>query len=257
MTSPTSKNGWLSLPEIQQLKQKNCWVETTKQEAWDAGQTITPCTWVSRLKRNPAGDIVELKSWICLQGDLMNQDEDNCAPVVAFSTVGFFLVASMILGWVTLSADWAMPPHKQLWRNQSVWPFQEASNASVGQTDACHPNWCPTTQLALGTDPNGKPFDGKQFSCSSTVGVLPCLSNDVGKKKSEPILRVHFTLAQRKQTARAARGQCEHPPLLCARCRFALRKVQVRSARGTRSHRVALRKVQGRSAQGAGSPWAR
>ena len=37
----------------------------------------------------------------------MNQDEDNCAPAVAFSTVRFFLVTSLPLGWTTVSADWA------------------------------------------------------------------------------------------------------------------------------------------------------
>ena len=98
----------------------------------------------------------------------------------------------------------------------------------------------------------------------------------VGKKKSEPILQVHFTLAQREQTACAARGQCEHPPSLCAitlprsargagslcaRCRFALRKVQVHSTQGTRSPwarcRVALREVQGRPGRGEGLRCAR
>ena len=107
--------------------------------------------------------------------------------------------------------------------------------------------------------------------------VLVALAVDiVGKKKSEPILRVCFTLAQREQTGRAARGQCEHPPSLCAitlprsargagslcaRCRFALRKVQVHSTQGTRSLwarcRVALREVQGRPGRGEGLRCAR
>ena len=76
----------------------------------------------------------------------------------------------------------------------------------------------------------------------------------VGKKKSEPFLRVHFTLTQREQTARAARGQCEHPPLLCA-------STPPCSARGAGSLwarlRVALRKGQGRSARGSASKNAR
>ena len=93
--------------EIKQLEDKGCWVETTKDEAMTSGQKIIPCTWVLRLKRNPAGDVIKLKARICLRGDLMNQDEDNFAPVVAFSTVRFFLVASMIMGWTTLSADWS------------------------------------------------------------------------------------------------------------------------------------------------------
>ena len=35
----------------------------------------------------------------------MDQDEDNFSPVCAFSTVRFFLVSAMTLGWITHSAD--------------------------------------------------------------------------------------------------------------------------------------------------------
>ena len=49
---------------------------------------------------------------------------------------------------------------------------------TAADMETCHPNWCPTAQLALGSDPDGKPFDGKQFSCSSIVGMLLFLSND-------------------------------------------------------------------------------
>ena len=73
--------------EIQQLQVKNCWAETTEDEALAAGKRIVPCTQVLRAKRNPAGEIVEMKAWMCLRGDLMSQDKDNHAPAVAFSTV--------------------------------------------------------------------------------------------------------------------------------------------------------------------------
>ena len=93
---------------------------------------------------------------------------------------------------------------------------------------------------------------------------------DVGKKKSEPFLRVNFTLAQREQTACAARGQCEHPPslcastppcsaqgagLLCARCRVALGEAQGRSAQGSGSlcARVSLQKREGQPPKTRGS----
>ena len=38
---------------------------------------------------------------------MMNVDDDTFAPVVAWSTVRFFLVLAMTLGWSTASIDWA------------------------------------------------------------------------------------------------------------------------------------------------------
>ena len=93
--------------EIRQLEEKQCWVECLKSEAEEKGEKIIPCTWVLRIKRNPTGDIIKLKARICLRGDLMDQNEDNFAPVCAWSSVRFYLVASMILGWTTVSVDWA------------------------------------------------------------------------------------------------------------------------------------------------------
>ena len=37
----------------------------------------------------------------------MDQSEENFSPVCAFSTVRFFLVSAMMLGWMTHSADFA------------------------------------------------------------------------------------------------------------------------------------------------------
>ena len=93
--------------EIRQLEEKQCLVECLKSEAKEKGEKIIPCTWVLRIKRNPTGDIIKLKARICLRGDLMDQNEDNFAPVCAWSSVRFYLVASMILGWTTVSVDWA------------------------------------------------------------------------------------------------------------------------------------------------------
>ena len=93
--------------EIRQLDEKQCWVECLKSEAEENGEKIIPCTWVLRIKRNPTGDAIKLKARICSRGDLMDQNEDNFAPVCAWSSVKFFLVASIILGWTTASVDWA------------------------------------------------------------------------------------------------------------------------------------------------------
>ena len=48
---------------------------------------------------------------------------------------------------------------------------------SATDMENCKPNWCPAKSLALGSDPDGEPFD-EPFSHSSVVGMLLCLSND-------------------------------------------------------------------------------
>jgi len=49
--------------------------------------------------------------------------------------------------------------------------------ASADMTN-CHPNWTPTKKDPLATDPDGKPFDERQFSYKSIVGMLLYLSNN-------------------------------------------------------------------------------
>ena len=93
--------------EIKQLEEKGCWVECQKSEAEAKGIKIIPCTWVFRIKRSPAGDIVKLKARICVRGDLMVVDAESYAPVVSWSTIRFFLCLSMQMNWVTVSVDWA------------------------------------------------------------------------------------------------------------------------------------------------------
>ena len=105
---PTLMN-WLAsaLKEINQLEAKLCWEECLKTEAQEKGEPIIPNTWVFRFKRTPAGDITKHKARICLRGDLMDDDEESYAPVVSWSTVRFFLILSIMMGWVTVSVDWA------------------------------------------------------------------------------------------------------------------------------------------------------
>ena len=86
---------------------EECWVECLKSEAEAKGKQIIPCQWVVRVKRSPSGEIIKYKGRIVQRGDLMDEDEDNFAPVCAWSSVRFFLVVSIIHGWVTVSVDWA------------------------------------------------------------------------------------------------------------------------------------------------------
>ena len=92
------------MKEIKQLEEKGCWIEITKDMAVGP---IIPCTWVFCIKRNPAGEVIKYKGRICLRGDLMEEDYESYAPVVSFSTVRLFLVLSMMMGWSTVSVDWA------------------------------------------------------------------------------------------------------------------------------------------------------
>ena len=36
----------------------------------------------------------------------------------------------------------------------------------------CNPNWTPAIQVALGSDPDGEPYDQKQFNYVSVAGML-------------------------------------------------------------------------------------
>ena len=42
----------------------------------------------------------------------------------------------------------------------------------------CNPNWTPSTLTALGSDPDGEPYDHSQFNYASIVGMLLYLSNN-------------------------------------------------------------------------------
>jgi len=93
--------------KIKQLEEKGCWVDCQKSEAHTKGQQIIPCTWVFRIKRSPDGKIIKQKGRICVRGDLMTVDAESYAPVVAWSTIRFFLCLAMKLNWKTVSVDWA------------------------------------------------------------------------------------------------------------------------------------------------------
>ena len=73
--------------EMNTLEGEGCWVECLKLEAKKAGQKIIPCQWVLRVKRSPSGEILKFEGRIVLQGDLMDQQEENFSSICAFSAV--------------------------------------------------------------------------------------------------------------------------------------------------------------------------
>ena len=318
---------WLdaSLKEIRQLEDKNCWEECLKSDA--NGEPVVPCTWVFRVKRNPAGDIIKCKGRICLRGDLMDDDEESFAPVCAWSSVRLFLVIAMILGWTTVSVDWAnafiqallkqpmymatprgfknkfgqagcVRLHRSLYGSKYAprnWymhlrqallnelnmkespidpcllyrdnlimvlyvddaglaapdrsiidafvqelkdlnfdlDIEDDFNSYLGigieefpdgsrcmtqaglikkivkttEMEDSNPNWTPTTQVALGSDPEGKPFDQHPFNYASVVGMLLYLSNNTRPDITFAVSQVaRFTASPKQSHATAIKS---------------------------------------------------
>jgi hypothetical protein len=73
----------------------------------EAVTKVLPSQWVFRRKRTPDGNIKSYKARSVCRGDLEQGDFDTFAPVVAWSTVRFFLILSLILDWYTCSIDFS------------------------------------------------------------------------------------------------------------------------------------------------------
>ena len=309
--------------EITQLEDKGCWEECLKSEATSP---IIPCTWVFRVKRNPAGEIVKFKGRICLRGDLMDDDQESFAPVCQWSTVRYLLVVALIRNYVTVCIDWnnafiqavlATPIYmtvprgfkskygsngclrlfKSLYGSKFAprnWyqhlrkallslGFKESKidpcllykpglilclyvdDGFVAATDRsvidqfmqdlrnlkfdldiesdfnaylgigieslpdgsrhmtqsglikkileasnmtnCNPNWTPCNQVALGSDPDGEPFDNSTFSYASIVGMLLYLSNNTRPDITFAVSQVaRFTHAPKHSHAQAVKS---------------------------------------------------
>jgi hypothetical protein len=104
MRSP-EKHQWMQAAngEVTGLEDKQTWTEVPMSEALTK---ILPGTWVFRKKRSPSGEIRKFKARYCVRGDLEEDDEeDNYAPVVAWTTVRLFLVLCFIMNWTTASID--------------------------------------------------------------------------------------------------------------------------------------------------------
>jgi hypothetical protein len=88
--------------EIKCFEEIGSWTEVDVSEA---KSKIIPGTWVFRVKRTPDGAFKKRKARFCCRGDLQEVDFETFAPVVSWTSVRFFLVLSVILGWVTCSID--------------------------------------------------------------------------------------------------------------------------------------------------------
>jgi hypothetical protein len=93
-----------AVKEVLALVEKGTWEEV---DISTATSKILPGTWVFRRKRNPDGEIVKFKGRYCVRGDMQEGDFDTYAPVVAWSTVRFFLVFSITFDWYTCSIDFS------------------------------------------------------------------------------------------------------------------------------------------------------
>ena len=68
----------------------------------------------------------------------------------------------------------------------------------------CNPNWTPTSQVALGSDPDGELFDHHPFHYASVVGMLLYLSNNTRPDLTFAVSQVaRFTAAPKKSHASA------------------------------------------------------
>ena len=70
----------------------------------------------------------------------------------------------------------------------------------------CNPNWTPCTQLALGSDPDGEPYDQSQFNYASVVGMLLYLSNNTRPDITFAVSQVaRYTARPKKSHAQAVK----------------------------------------------------
>ena len=71
----------------------------------------------------------------------------------------------------------------------------------------CNPNWTPTTKTALGSDPEGEPFDQHPFNYASVVGMLLYLSNNTRPDITFAVSQVaRFTAAPKQSHATAIKS---------------------------------------------------
>jgi hypothetical protein len=113
------RNLWIAAAkkEIKSLEDHGTWTEVDSSEATSR---ILPSQWVFRRKRTPDGNVKSHKGRTVARGDLEQGVFQTFAPVVAWSTVRFFLVLSLILDWYTCSIDFSSA-FVQATLEKSVW----------------------------------------------------------------------------------------------------------------------------------------
>jgi hypothetical protein len=90
--------------EISALESLGSWEEV---DVSNAKSRIIPGTWVFKVKRTPDGDIKKRKARFCCRGDMQEDDFETFAPVVSWTSVRFFLVLNMVIGWTNCSIDFS------------------------------------------------------------------------------------------------------------------------------------------------------
>jgi hypothetical protein len=102
----TDRDLWIAAAkkEIKLLEDHGTW---TKVDASKATSQILPSQWVFCRKRTPDGNVNSHKGRTVARGDLEQGVFQTFAPVVAWSTVRFFLILSLILDWYTCSIDFS------------------------------------------------------------------------------------------------------------------------------------------------------
>jgi hypothetical protein len=107
MASGSEVPKWLEAArlEVEALIDKRAWVED---DIANAKGRILPGIWVFRRKRSPDGTIKKWKGRFTIRGDLQDDTgAETFAPVVAWSSVRFFLILSLTLSWITCSIDFS------------------------------------------------------------------------------------------------------------------------------------------------------
>jgi len=179
MREPNERELWQAAAkkEIDALVAKRCWVEVPK---FEATTKILPGTWVFRRKRTPDGEISKYKARYCVRGDLEEGERDTFSPVVAWSTVRFFLIFSLLYSWTTCSVDFDNA-FVQSTLDYAVWiHLPRGFNSSLG----------PNTCLRLLKSLYGLAISPRMFYLTLTAALLregfkqsaidPCLFYKLG-----------------------------------------------------------------------------
>jgi hypothetical protein len=104
--------------EIKSLEDHGTWTEV---DAWEATSRIPPSRWVFKRKRSPDENLKSHKWRTAARGDLEQGVFQTFAPVVAWNTVRFFLILSLVFDWHTCCSIDFSSAFVQAALEKSVW----------------------------------------------------------------------------------------------------------------------------------------